>query len=251
MKEYNIQAIESMTEADAISMALETLHIKGHTIYMVDFVGYFGYSCLVFLNGHHIHYANDYELHHAGKTRDELRALYLEKMGSILFTPEEIAAPLADYGEYSRKEYYLRNYYGMQEDYVSMFCILRTEQEKREYEEKTAGMVFDPISFAYYDDAGFVKQHMGLFGKLEAAKNAMSDNFDYWKSAFEYEMGNHEYAINWQADYDTLSAFGNIHYRGDDGDEVTKYFDELSFTDTQRKAYFAARRDYLRKADQY
>ena len=64
--EYNIQTIEAMTETDTALMALEKLNIKGHTIYLVDFGGYFGYSCLVFLNGHHIHYANDYALHHKG-----------------------------------------------------------------------------------------------------------------------------------------------------------------------------------------
>lgn len=246
---FNIQMIESMTETDAAGMALETMDIKGHTIYLVDFGGYFGYSCLVFLNGHHIKYANDYALHHKGKDRDNLRTLYLEKMHHILFTPEEIILPLKDYDEYSRREYYLRNYYGMQMNHVSMFQIWHTKQEEQEYKEKTAKMVFDPVSFAYYDDAGFVEQHIELFRKLEAAKDTMSDNFDYWKTAFEYEMNNHEYAINWQADYDTLSAFGTIHYHGDDGDEITQYFDELHFTDTQRNAYWAARRDYLRKCE--
>ena len=250
MKEYNILDIESMTESDAAGISLEALNIKGHTVYLVDFDGYFGYSCLVFKNGHHISYANDYALHHAGKGRDELRAFYLEKMDNILFTPEEITAPLADYEEYSRKEYYLRNYYGMQEDHISMFQIWHTKQEEQEYKERTAKMFFDPVSFAYYNNADFVKKHMELLCKLEAAKDAMSDNFDYWKSAFEYEMNNYEYAINWQADYDTLSAFGSIRYHGDDENELEQYFNELHFTDTQRKAYFAARRDYFKKANE-
>lgn len=77
----------------------------------------------------------------------------------------------------------------------------------------------------------------------------MGDNFEYWKSAFKYEMANHEYAINWQADWDTLSAFGNIQYHGHDENEVEQYFDELHFTETQRKAYWAARREYMREAN--
>lgn len=60
MKEYTIRDIQAMTEADAATIALEKLDIKGHTVYLVDFGGYFGYSCLVFKNGHHIYYANDY-----------------------------------------------------------------------------------------------------------------------------------------------------------------------------------------------
>lgn len=244
-----IKDIESMTESDIAGMALEVLDIKGHTVYMVDFGGYFGYSCLVCLNGHHIYYANDYELHHSGRSRDELRELYLGKMRSILFTQDEIAAPLADYDEYRRKEHYLRNYYGMQEDRVSMFCILHTKQEEQEYEEKIAGMVFNPVGFAYYNNVDFVVGHVELFRKLEAAKDAMGTNFEYWKDAFKREMANHEYHINWQADYDTLSAFGCIQYHGDEGNELEQYFDELNFSDVQRKAYLEARREYLRECE--
>ncbi|MCM1224239.1 MAG: hypothetical protein NC548_58285 [Lachnospiraceae bacterium] len=251
MKEYKINDIEAMTEADAVAIALETLDVKGHTIYLVDFGGYFGYSCLVFKNGHHIRYANDYELHHQWRnaTREQLRDVYLQKMRDILFTPEEIAAPLSDYTDYHRREYYLRNCYGMQEDHISMFCTGGTKQEVEERKQKIKEMIFNPIAFAYYTNAEFVREHNELFKKLEAARDSMSDNFEYWKSAFKYEMANHEYAINWQADYDTLSAFGNIRYHGDDADEVEQYFNELRFTETQRKAYWAARREYLREAN--
>lgn len=249
MKDYTIADIEIMTEEDASAIALEKLDVKGHTIYMVDFGGYFGYSCLVFLNGHHIYHANDYAIHHAGKTQDELRALYLDKMKNILFTPEEIVSPLSGYGEYSRREYYLRNYYGMQKDHISAFWIKGTEQEEEERNEKIANMIYDPISFAYYSDEDFVREHIALFDRLQAVKNAMKDDFEYWKSAFKYEMSNHEYAINWQADYDTLRTFGSIQYRGDDENEVRQYFDELHFTETQRKAYRAARREYLQECE--
>lgn len=68
-KDWNISNIEALTEAEAQTMALETMQIKEHNIYFVDFVNAFGYSCLVFKNHHHIYYANDYELHHTEKTR--------------------------------------------------------------------------------------------------------------------------------------------------------------------------------------
>ncbi|MBR6859841.1 MAG: hypothetical protein IKM73_00780, partial [Acidaminococcaceae bacterium] len=64
LAKFRIQEIESVTEEQARDSALETLSIKGHTIYLVDFGGTFGYSCLVFCNGRHIYYANDYQLHH-------------------------------------------------------------------------------------------------------------------------------------------------------------------------------------------
>lgn len=257
MKEYTINDIQALTEAEAKAMALETLFVKGHTLYLVDFGGYFGYSCLVFKNDHHIYYANDYELHHNGgyemepPTRDQLRKLYLEKMARILLTPEEIVSPLKEYGEYKRRSQYLHNYYGMMEDHVSIFGNPGTEQEQAEYKKKVASMTYDPVAFAYYDNADFVREHIALYEKLEAVRDSMGDDFEYWKSAFKYEMNNHEYAINWQADWDTLSAFGNIQYRGDADDEVEQYFNELRFTETQRKAYWAARREYLREANNY
>ena len=77
--EYTIKDIEALTEAEAKALALETLEVKGHTLYLVDFGGYFGYSCMVFKNDHHIYYANDYEIHYNGgyemepPTRNQLR----------------------------------------------------------------------------------------------------------------------------------------------------------------------------------
>ena len=64
--EWDIHRIEALSEHEAQTMALDTEAIKAHSVYFVDFGGYFGYSCLVFRNGHHIYYANDYELHHSG-----------------------------------------------------------------------------------------------------------------------------------------------------------------------------------------
>lgn len=61
-------------------------------------------------------------------------------------------------------------------------------------------------------------------------------------------MYNHEYGINWQADYDTLSAFGNIQYHEDD---LSAYFEELNFTETQKRAYLDAKKQYFKESEQY
>ena len=89
MKEYTIRDIEALTEAQAAAKAIEVTEIKGHQIYFVDFGGYFGYSVLVFADGHHIKYADDYELHHKDKSRDELRVFYLDSLSRKLFTADE------------------------------------------------------------------------------------------------------------------------------------------------------------------
>lgn len=249
VKNYTIDMIEALTEQEAQALAIERMEIKGHAVYFVDFGGYFKYSCLVFKNGHHIHYANDYELHHNGKTRDELRAMFIAGRNNILFTDDEITAPLKDYGEYERREYFLRNYYGMQADKLSVFGDFRSDDKIKAYEEqKKAFPYYSPISFGYYADEGFARHLTELYEKLQEQKNAMADNFEYYKGAFKSEMANHEYHINWQADFDTLSAFGAVTWHGEEPDELQKYFDELGFNDTQRRAYLAARKEFLKEA---
>lgn len=47
-KEYTIRDIEALTETQAAAMAIESVTVKGHQVYFVDFGGCFGYSALVF-----------------------------------------------------------------------------------------------------------------------------------------------------------------------------------------------------------
>ena len=241
----NIREIESLTEVEAKEMALETMQIKEHNIYFVDLGEYFKYSVLVFKNGKHIHYANDYELHHAGRERKWLRNWYINTLNHKLYTESEICGEIKDYDEYTAKERYLRNYYPMQIDYVSAFRICSTEAEEKQFDEDTKGLHLNPISFCYMSDIGFIKHQAELFAKLQEQKEKMKENLAYWKDAFKREMYNHEYAINWTPDADTLSAFGNINYR--ENATLTQYFDELGFNDTQRTAYALARREYYKE----
>lgn len=228
-KTWDIRAIENMTEQDAQDMALEVMEIKEHNAYFIDFPGYFGYSVVVFKDGHHIHYANDYELHHPNKTREELREWYIEALYNILFTEQEISEPLKDYNDYERKSHFLNNYYGMRRDYLSIFYI-GGDKEK---------------------DADFIKHHVELHLELMKRKEEMKNSYDYWRGAFYYEMGNHEYHINtYQGDWDTLSVFGKIEWHGNEDNELEQYFDELGFNEMQRQAYFDARKAFLKDADE-
>ncbi len=47
----NIREIEALDENAAKAMAKEAVEVKGHTMYLVDLGGYFGYSALVFADG--------------------------------------------------------------------------------------------------------------------------------------------------------------------------------------------------------
>lgn len=244
MKEWSIHEIEAIKEKEAKQLAESSELIKDHTVYFVDFGGYFGYSCLVFKNGHSIHYANDYQLHHSNMKKEELKPYYMEKLARILFTEDEMAQPIADYDEYKRKEYFLRNYYIMQVDYLSCFGIRETKEEKAAYNRRKARMHFDPLSFAYVKEKAFVKKHLALFAELQEAKERMTSDYEYQKKAFLAEMFNHEYSINWDADWDTLSAFGNITPKRGEEDSLDDYFEQLGFNEIQRQAYVDARKEY-------
>jgi hypothetical protein len=243
--EYDIRDIEALTESGAAAFAEEMEEIKGHQVYFIDFGGYFGFSALVFADGQHIYYANDYELHHKGKGREELRALYVAKLNRILFTEAELVAPTSDPDEIDRRRYYLQNYYGMRRKRVSCFQIFHNDAEEAAYTQKIKTMVLSPVCFAYYTDRDFVKKCAQLRQGIEAAANANADNFDYWKSAFLYEMDNHEYGINWQADYDVISCFANVD-SVKDYENREKLFAAAHFSELQRSAYTAACAEYFR-----
>ena len=136
MKDWMISEAEKFTEAEASEMAVEKMVVKGHNIYFMDMGETFGYSCLVFKDGHHIHYANDYQLHHRNiNTVDELRQFYISELNNILFTEEEIIGPVKDYDEFYYKERFLRNYYNMRTDYISVFYSGSKEEFKKKTEK--------------------------------------------------------------------------------------------------------------------
>lgn len=250
-KQLSITEIEALTENEARDAALEIADIKGHTAYFVEIGGNFGYSVLVFKDGYHIKYANDYELHHRGKSMLELNELYKRSLANKLYTDEELAEPLKSYAEYTAKSNYLRNYYGLRREHVSIFCINPSKEQQADFERKTKTMTFDPVAFAYYDDAEFVKRHLELHAALEARYSETAYNYEYQKSAFIYELGNHEYHINsYQGDWDTLSAFGKIEWHGQGAEARRLYYAELKFTETQIKAFEDARIEFLKMANE-
>ncbi len=248
----NITNIEAITEENAAELCTEKMVIKGFNVYFVNLGESFGHSYLVFKNGHHINYANDYELHHSYMVEreglDALKNYYVEQLNNKLFTEEEIGQPLKSYDEYEMKSRFLHSYYAMQEDYVSMFRIFRNEEDEKAFDKEVEGMLFNPVGFCYMDKSktDFIKHHKELLDKLNAAKADVVNNYDYQKSAFLYEMYNHEYGINLQADWDVLSVFGKVTYRGD-WDVLDDYFKELKFTETQKKAYRDARAEYYKQ----
>lgn len=247
MSEWNIKNIEAMTEKEAQEMAEAVMTVKGHKVYFIDFGGYFKFSACVFYNGAHIYYANEYELHHSGRSREELTTMYICSIQNKVFDDSEMDV-VNGYDDYNAKENYLRNYYPQRKKHVSIFCINPSAEEQREFEEKTKNMFYNPIGFAFFDDKEFVDRNKELYAHLSAAYDKSAKSYEFMKSAFLKEMYNHEYAINWQADFDTLSAFGNIEYhRGDYSTELEDYFTQLGYGAMEKKAYIDARKEYFKR----
>lgn len=246
---FAIKDIESLSEKTVQSFTNDCIEIKGHNVYFVEFDGYFGYSALVFCNAHHIYHANEYELHHTWRnaTHDALRDIYIDNLNNKLFTEEELSAPLKNYDDYERRRYFLQNYYGMRETYVSAFMIAPTEKEEKAFKRKVENLHYNPVCYAYYESEEFVKHCVQLHVNLMKVKKDTLDNFDYWKDAILTEMFNHEYGINWQADYDVLSAFGNPEWRRGDKNTLEAWFKDCGFNALQKKAYKAAQVEYYNR----
>ena len=243
-----IREIENLTESDVQKMENEKVEIKGFNVYLVDLGEYFKYSAVVFKNNHQIKYANDYELHHPGKTKEELKKWYSETMQNKLFTEEEIAEPLKSSDDYRRKRDFIINYYGLQVDYISHFGIFHNEEERQALLKKTEGMYNNYVGMCWMYDKDFVDKHVKLWQTLCDREKQAMENFDYCKSAFLYEMYNHEYGINWQADWDVLFHFADVDYK-DEGTE--EYLVRTNFTDMQKEAYRAAKKEYYEKTKEW
>lgn len=243
-RDFTIDSIQALTEVEAAMIARDHMKIKGHDVYFVDFNGYFGYSCLVFAEGQHIYFANDYQLHHNKATRSECRKQFIKSLHNKLFTEEELRQPSLTYDEQERKNYFLHNYYSMRRPHKSAFEIIRNEEDKKKYNRERKGMIYCPPAFAYYNDQAFVDHMRDLFTARVKAEDHSND-YEYNKKAFMFELANHEYQFNhYQGDYDTLSAFGRLEWLGEDA-PIDGYFDQLDFTDTQRRAYKDAVREFL------
>lgn len=238
-----IDEIRALDEKAVKTMAKEAIEIKGHMVYLANLGEYFGYSALVFADGRHIYHANDYALHHGSKKDDfeYLRKWYIESMTEKLFTEDEIKTPSKDYAERQAKESYLHNYYPMKREYQTIFC--KPEEAKEWYKRDKESAVYSEIAFAYFKpcDAMFVAHLNGLYEAFRACNNPLRD-YAHAKEAFEHEMWNHEYAINWQGDYDVISCFARVSYKGD-GTEI----DQTGWTDEIKRAYHDAANHVLKK----
>lgn len=212
MTNWNITRIENITYAEAKKNALEIMKIKDHDCFFVDFGSNLGYSVLVFRNGKHIHYANDYELHHSYLVKEQgketLRQYYIDTMNGKLFTDGELLQGATSYDEYKRKYYFLRNYWIKQFDSLSIFGI--GDKAQKEFDEAKPNFPFyNPISFCYVADAEIVEKSKMLSEYLEKAYAELKTDDTAFRDMVRRELANHEACIT--CDYtDTLRALGMV-----------------------------------------
>jgi len=207
----NIREIEALTEQDIIKLKeegkAELLNIKEHNCYLVDLGEYFEYSVLVFKNNKHIYYANDYQLHHRNKSIEELKQWYIETLNNKLFTELELMEDIQDYDEYSRKSYYVRNYWIMQFDYVSVFYIGNLSEEQIIAKEK---MFYCPTCFCYVNDKSIIEKSNKFITHIEKSFMKAKENTEVFRKMISYELANHEACIS--CDYrDALDSLGLVY----------------------------------------
>ena len=212
MTNWNITSIENITYEEAKEKALEIMTIKDHDCFFVDFGGAFGYSVLVFKNAMHIHYANDYELHHGYFVKEQgkeaLRQYYIDAMNDKLFTDAELLQGITSYDEYKRKNYFLRNYWIMQFDSLSIFGI--GDKAQKEFDKAKPNFPFyNPISFCYVADEGIVEKSKKFSEYLEKAYAELKTDDAAFRDMVSRELANHEACIT--CDYtEALGALGMV-----------------------------------------
>lgn len=247
-----------LTEQMAKENALEVMDIKGYTVYFLQSEWeYYGYYCVAFKNGFFItdNLAGKYKPYEGElPSNEELREKHINAMNNCLYTEEELAT-VTDYLDYDVKAYFLHNYYGREREYMSMFCIndkgtihtLNGDLDCSLKLTESKYPVFNQVGFCYNkeEDKDFVKHMYELFDKLNKARVECEQSDEYMRKAFEYEMDNHEYAINWQGDWDVCSVFGECKY-GEDKD-YTDYLKEMG-KENLIPIYAEARKSHMKRA---
>ena len=127
---------------------------------------------------------------------------------------------------------------------------LREGLEKRGYTLEDAGRVlyrFGGGGFYLKKDAEKVLAYLKRDHNAELHE-LMENEPGFADEAFVYEMHNHEYAINWEGDWDVCGCFGSCEYA--DGKDGADYLREMGYSEKVIGIYKAAAKKVL-SADYY
>ena len=101
-----------------------------------------------------------------------------------------------------------------------------------------------PGTFALKEDLPVIREY---HSKPDPMDELMKDPA-FAQDAFYYEMGNHEYHINWEGDYDVCRCFGSCEY--DELKDYSDYLPEMGFDAGIVTAYKKAKARFLHDADE-
>ena len=146
-----------------------------------------------------------------------------------------------EYREKSQKEF----------NELPIFWAFSNDQFKKAMEERgltvnDTDKIYRLGSGGFYlkKDAQIIRDYMN---KPDELPELMKDSA-FAQDAFYYEMANHEYHINWQADWDVCNCFGKCKY----GEEKSgsDYLKEMGYGQQVIDDYYLARRKFLKDADE-
>lgn len=148
-----------------------------------------------------------------------------------------------------------REYVQIRQEGISalpLFFAFGNEQFKQAMEER--GLTENDTDKIYSIGAGgyFLKKDADVvrafFNKKDELPELMED-YDFAFDAFYYEMGNHEYHINYQGDWDVINCFYSAEWLGD-GADAMDYLNKLDISNTTKQAYLNAREKFLNDANE-
>lgn len=135
---------------------------------------------------------------------------------------------------------------------LPIFYAFSDEQFEREMSKR--GLTVDDTDKLYRlgNSGGFYLKTdapiINAFLEKEDELPKLMENLEFAEQAFYYEMGNHEYHINWQADWDVCSCFGACEYGEDKG--YVDYLKEMGYSDEVIQTYRKARKKFLKEAEE-
>ena len=121
----------------------------------------------------------------------------------------------------------------------------KKEMEKRGLTENDTDKIYGIGNGGFYlrSDAEVIRD---WFSKPDELPELMKDH-DFAVDAFRYEMGEHEYHINWQGDWDVCQCFGECDYAG--SKTFKNYLEEAGYSDEVVEFFKEAKRKFYKDCD--
>ena len=122
----------------------------------------------------------------------------------------------------------------------------RREMEKRGLTEDDTDKIYKLGMGGFYlrADAEIIKAFMEAPDPI----HELMENSEFAEDAFYYEMGNHEYHINYyQGDWDVCSCFGNCEWGGEEK-TYAEYLKDMGYSDGVVKSFKRAKARFLQAA---